>query len=126
MCIDEAGHSTDERELSMLQLLPPIIGELSDQTPLPLEDLLPSHLERTCAQTKLCGAPDRNRATRRGQQGLARHAAPQDAQATEFPGTVDHDRIQPKARGGARCGISRAPAADDREIVVHNLSGSTT
>src|SRR5262245_51392015 len=113
MIVGKLRAPANEFETPILQLLAPIIRKLADQAPLARADRPAIHAEVLGPQSKLPRPADRLRAARRLQERFARHAPAQNAQAADLVSTLDHHRLQTKARSRCRRRVSGAASADD-------------
>jgi hypothetical protein len=115
--VAETRLASDELEWAICNLRCAIAGELLDDLALAGDDRFPAESPQLCIQPELGAAPDIHRAVRGFEERLARHAAAQDAEATDGAAAFDERGTQAEPRSGRSTRITGTAAADHDEIV---------
>ena len=121
MLARKTREAADEIKSPLFQLLTPVVRELADHLLFAREDFRTDRADVLGAEPEFARPPQGHEAVGRLDEGLARHAAAQNAQAADLLAALDERGLQAEAGGGARRGVARAATADDDEIVGGNF-----
>ena len=112
----ETGACTQQIKAAVLQLALAIAGEVFNKVAFACADGRDIWLTDCGIESELASAAKGEGAIGRLDEGFARHAAAQDAEATELGRAIDDGGFHAEGRSGASGSITGATAADDGEI----------
>ena len=119
----KAGGGAEEFEFAAGELLPAVIGEVSDQGVLAGHDLCEVEADVVGADAPRLGVAGEVHDFGGVEQGLGGHAAAQDAESADFFAAVDDGGFEPERAAVRAAAVAGAAAADDGDINACGVHG---